>query len=483
MGRFLAPLGRAFLRFVLLPLYTLFILTKIRLEKMVVSARGLVFFLFTNRYVFHAALLLVAVSTIASQFNTRSAYASDTGQDSLLYTLVTQGQDQSIEEPLSIDASSSHRATSYLGATTIQAMPSIDYDYGNGSVADLTIPGTVAVLPPHTNGGATPAETTQNVDNTSSPSDVATTPAPQPRTGTENYTVKSGDTVATIARRFDVNVGTIIWANNLSHSASITPGDVLRIPAESGVLHVVKKGETLNQIASAYNVDASEIIRANGGHTKLSKGEEILVPGATPITTQEVATNEEPAPTPLPPKPVAKPTTVATNVTPTAPEVRTDIPLSTITNKAVDIYQEIVHGSSEDDRNKPADKPVSDTTKTTKLLWPTDLHTINQYYGWAHTGVDLDGDYTNAIYAADDGVVEEAGWNNGGYGLMVMIDHQNGFKTRYGHSSKLFVQVGDHVKRGQVIAMIGTTGRSTGTHLHFEVYVNGVRTNPLAYIR
>jgi murein DD-endopeptidase MepM/ murein hydrolase activator NlpD len=118
-----------------------------------------------------------------------------------------------------------------------------------------------------------------------------------------------------------------------------------------------------------------------------------------------------------------------------------------------------------------------------RLYLPTNGHSITQYYGWKHTGVDIDGDYTSPLYAAEDGVVEVAGWQTNGYGLMVLIDHQNGFKTRYGHSSKLFVQAGDYVKRGQVIAMMGTTGRSTGTHLHFEVYVNGARVNPLAYIK
>jgi murein DD-endopeptidase MepM/ murein hydrolase activator NlpD len=123
------------------------------------------------------------------------------------------------------------------------------------------------------------------------------------------------------------------------------------------------------------------------------------------------------------------------------------------------------------------------TAPLTKLLWPTTQHSITQYYGWNHTGVDLDGDYVDAIYASADGVVETAGWNSGGYGLMIFIDHQNGMKTRYAHASKMFVKAGDRVKKGQVIAMVGTTGRSTGTHLHYEVYLNGKRQNPLKYIK
>ncbi len=131
---------------------------------------------------------------------------------------------------------------------------------------------------------------------------------------------------------------------------------------------------------------------------------------------------------------------------------------------------------------KPEDLDTSDAPKT-RLLWPTSGHVVTQYYGWKHTGIDIDGDYSSPLYAAADGVVETAGWNSGGYGLQIIVDHPNGMKTRYAHSSKLFVKVGDSVKKGQVIAMMGTTGRSTGTHLHFEVYTNNKRANPLSYIR
>ena len=466
----LRAIGRFILRFVFLPIYTLSVLLKLRLEKVVSSARGLFFFLFTNRYAFHAVLLCVSLATIGSQLTTHTASASNAGQNSLLYTLVTQGQDESVDEPLYIQPA--HSQSSYLGTGTIQALPNVDFDYEPTPTADLTIPGTVAVMP--TVDNPTPDTATPNNGIADLPPEPAT--APEPRRGTEDYTVKAGDTVASIAQRFGVNIGTIIWANNLSRRAAINPGDVLRIPAESGVLHVVKRGETLGSIAKKYTVDVDDITRANNSLPTLAVGQEILIPGASPLTTADTNVSTRPIA-------ITKPTTVATKpTTASQPAIRPNIPLSTITNKAVDVYQELAN-SETDTRTKPADEIVDTVKKATKLLWPTDLHVINQYYGWAHTGVDIDGDYANAIFAADDGVVETAGWNNGGYGLMIMIDHQNGIKTRYGHSSKLFVKAGDHVKRGQVIAMVGTTGRSTGTHLHFEVYVNGVRTNPLGYIR
>lgn len=457
IGTLLGYVGRFLVRFLLLPIYTVFFLLNIRLERVVVSARGLFFFLFTNRYIFHAALLAVSVATIGAQLSTRTASASNSGQNSLLYTLVTQGQDESIEEPLYVETISGH--TSYLGSETLQALPDIDFDYDDESVADLTIPGSVAVLP-HIDE-PTPTE----------PIEPTSAIAVEPRRGTETYTVRSGDTVATIAQRFGVNVGTVIWANNLSRSAAIKPGDALRIPATSGVLHVVKRGETLGQIANRYDVAVNAITQVNAGLTTLTPGQEILVPGATPITVAVAPTASRTTAT-------TQPTTRNT----TAPAVRADIPLSTIRNKAVDVYQELKSGEN-DARTKPEDKTETVVKAASKLLWPTDLRVVNQYYGWRHTGLDIDGDYANAIYASADGVVEIAGWNNGGYGLMIFIDHGNGFKTRYAHASKMFVKAGDTVKRGQVIAMVGTTGRSTGTHLHYEVYVNGKRANPLTYAR
>lgn len=457
LGPVTRPIARFFVRKFLLPLYRTFIIIRLRVAKWMVSARGFIFLLFTNRYVFHAVIVVISLATIGSQVQAKYATASEVGQHSLLYSLVSDQTEQVVEE--SAEPHTMTKNTNYLGGDTIVSAPSIDYDYEmNGDqLADLTVPGSIAYQP----------GTDQIGSDGQDGSD--TTPTRIERTKTETYVVQSGDTVASIARRFSVNVGTVIWANNLGTRAFIKPGLELKIPPISGLLLTIKSGDTIEKLAKKYQADAEEIYSVNhlNKNHALAVGDELVIPGGIPPETPSVPTR----------------TTVA---------VRVDVPKTNIKNKSYDIYQELTKTNT-DTRTKPPDviPPIAkekgdDTVSkvvTTKLLWPTHLHVINQYYGWKHTGVDIDGDYTDPMYASADGVVEQAGWNNGGYGLMILIDHKNGLKTRYGHASKLFVSPGDTVKRGQVIAMVGTTGRSTGTHLHFEVYSNGKRQNPLAYIR
>lgn len=426
-------------RWIILPIYSALLSSRIRFGRWLGATHGSVFLIFTNRYVLHAAIIIISVATVTTQLRAKTVSALDTRR-SLLYALVTNGQDEEIEERVRPELLVKN--ANYLGASTIQAAPAIDYDYEDNGPADLSLPGSIAAGP----------EMEPNAPGA---------PSVLVRTGTETYVVATGDTIAAIASRFGVNVGTVIWANNLDARGRIKPGDTLKIPSVSGVLYTIKKGDTIEKIAKLHGVNAADVYSANHltpDHL-LALGEEVVIPGATPIVTVKPGKKTKPS------------------------NVRSDVPRTSIRNKSYDQYQELTQASPDTRQKPPGEETAAEALPKHKLLWPTVLRVINQYYGWRHTGVDIDGDYTDAIYAADDGVVEKSGWNSGGYGLMIMLDHGNGMKTRYGHASKLFVQEGDEVKRGQVIAMVGTTGRSTGTHLHFEVYVNGRRTNPLAYIR
>lgn len=427
----LQPVYRTAVRFLILPLYKLLMLIRLRMNRVAIGARGFLFFLLTNRYVFHVILIAISAAAITSQLQAKSATALEAGQNSLLYTLATNGQDAYVEEQVrpELIVKDSH----YLDADTLEPAQNIDDDYAldpNIAVVDTAVPGSIALMPN--------AETTA----------AQGQPIAVKRTKTESYTVQDGDTISTIAAKFGVTANTILWANNLSSNSTIRPSQTLRIPPQSGLLYAVKQGDTLSSIAKKYDVSTDDILSANQmtDASSLALGEELVLPGATPPT-------------------VSAPVAVRTG--------------ATIAGKKYDVYQEL--DSANDTRSIPQDK--EDVVPTTQLLWPTDSHRINQYFGWKHTGVDIHGTYTNAIYAAADGVVEFAGWNSGGYGEMILINNGGGMKTRYAHSSKLLVKKGDVVKRGQVIGMIGTTGRSTGPHLHFEVIINGKYQNPLAYTK
>lgn len=256
------------------------------------------------------------------------------------------------------------------------------------------------------------------------------------RSETEAYVVQPGDTIGVVAERFGVSVNTILWENNLTERSTIRPGDTLRILPLSGVTHKVKRGETLARIAQLYGVTAEAIITENDliDDDALQINDELVIPGGKKLPTI--------APTPV------------TQRTP---------------------------------RSYVGTVPAAAVTDTgTKLLWPTTVRRITQYFGWRHTGVDIASRESPPVYAAEAGTVVRAAGNgnwNGGYGNMVIIDHGNGLQTLYGHLKTLAVNVGDTVARGQAIAIMGNTGRSTGPHLHFEVRVRGSRVNPLTYIQ
>ncbi|BCJ86562.1 M23 family metallopeptidase [Effusibacillus dendaii] len=127
----------------------------------------------------------------------------------------------------------------------------------------------------------------------------------------------------------------------------------------------------------------------------------------------------------------------------------------------------------------------------TPTIWPTGSRTISSDFGYRldpfdntyslHTGLDIAGSYGSPVQATADGVITEAGWD-GGYGICIMVDHGNGIVTRYGHLSAVDVKTGQTVKKGDTIGRIGSTGRSTGPHLHYEITVSGNLVNPVKYL-
>lgn len=256
------------------------------------------------------------------------------------------------------------------------------------------------------------------------------------------YTVKPGDVLGSIASQFGIAVNTILAANNLTIRSIIKPGNSLKILPVDGVTHTVKKGDTLSKIALAYGAKTGDITQYNNlgeSGSGLTIGKEIIVPYGRAI------------------------------VTATKPRVPTKPNGLTMTERPVSGQ---LPGSSLASANASG------------FIWPSGATIVTQYYGWQHTGMDIAGKIGLPNYAAKSGTVvkSQCGWN-GGYGCYIILDHGNGVQTLYGHNTQLLVSPGEYVTQGQVIGLLGSTGRSTGPHLHFEVRINGKRVNPLTYIK
>ena len=264
------------------------------------------------------------------------------------------------------------------------------------------------------------------------------------------------------------------------------------------VIHTVEKGETWGQIAQDYNITSAEMEALNPGFdiNKLQIGDMLTISNAVPYLTIQV-TQWEYYKAQIPfeieyiddasmwegdtsvvkagVSGVADTTALVTYVN--SEEIKREITEQTVISEPeAAVY-----------RRGTAPRPS--WAPTGSFRWPTNGN-ISSYYGWRnifggrsfHGGLDIYNSPGTDIVASDGGVVKFAGWNGGGYGYLVVIDHQNGYETYYGHNSKLLVSVGEKVHKGQHIAEMGATGRVTGTHCHFEVRYNGERQNPLNYL-
>ncbi len=227
------------------------------------------------------------------------------------------------------------------------------------------------------------------------------------------YVVREGDTLSEIAQMFNVSVNTIVWGNDLSRGSSLKIGQTLTILPITGIRYTVKKGDTLGTIAKAFHGDAEEIISYNDiDPATLAVGDQLIIPNG------EVA-----APPPQPAK-----------------------------SRAV-----VKAGGGAQSYSGYYMRPISGGTRT------QGVHGYN--------GVDLAAPVGTPFMASASGdiiVARASGWN-GGYGNYIVIRHDNGTQTLYAHASSVIVGMGQRVVQGQVIGYVGSTGRSTGAHLHFEI--------------
>lgn len=237
---------------------------------------------------------------------------------------------------------------------------------------------------------------------------------------TSVYVVRKGDSWAQIAQMYDVTVNTILWANDKKKGDKLVEGEILFIPPVSGLEHEVKSGQTCQSIAKLYKVDASEIADYNGmsAGCKLVVGEKIFVPGG------QKAENDKP-----------------------------------VKNLSASIAKDNKFYESHPTKNLNGYyvNPVPGYRKS------QGVHDNN--------GVDMAIRTGTPIRAAASGkVILARNGYNGGYGNLVIIKHPNGTETLYAHQSKISTSTGAQVSQGEVIGYVGSTGRSTGPHLHFEVH-------------
>ncbi len=272
----------------------------------------------------------------------------------------------------------------------------------------------------------TAGESPSNVVRELTVDSTATIISDKVRDRVEDYVVVPGDTISKIAASHGVDTDTIRWANNLSSVDAIKPGQTLKIPPVSGVVHKVARGETVYSISKKYSASSQAIVDfpfnsfADDETFALAVGQDLVVPDGKINNVVYVA-----------------------QTTPNAGSV----------------------------------------TATGQFIWPIG-GVITQRYAWYHKGLDIATAYGTPILAADSGRVVVAGWPaNEGYGNRVMIDHGNGYVTLYAHMAKVSVSVGQTVKRGDQIGQEGSTGRSTGPHLHFEIRRGGIAINPGDYLR
>ena len=265
---------------------------------------------------------------------------------------------------------------------------------------------------------------------TASTDDTTTLVSEKARDKIIEYEVQEGDNVASIAEKFGISTETVLWQNNLDAKSKIKIGQNLQILPVTGMSHKVSKGDTVYSIAKKYDTSQQAVVDfpfnafVNDETFELAIGQIVIVPdGVKPKEAQS------------------------------SPRIRQITP---------DAGTVVASGS---------------------FVWPTS-GTITQNFYWYHKGIDIANRAAPDVLAADSGKVVSAGWLDGyGYGNRVIIDHGNGYRTLYAHLQKIYVIPGQTVARGSAVGKMGSTGRSTGTHLHFEVTRNGSSLNPLSVLR
>ncbi len=390
------------------------------IENIGITIRHPLLYLISGKFLSHGLVIILGATVMVASVNVRTDETEILAPQNILSSFIeTEGRILLIEEGTESAPTSPH----YLPIAGIATEPNVqDETRAVGSPADIALRSGALIKP-----------TLPSAVQPSAPAGGGT-PA-----SIITYTVASGDTLGGIARRFGLSLSTILWANSLTERSTLRIGQRLTIPPTDGVLHRVRRGDTLGSIARNYSSEVEKIIKANSlSGDRIAVDTLLIIPGG--VVPRSIAREN-----------------------------------NTIIGRIQNVVQPRPAG------REPSQIPAT-ISGASGMIWPTTARRITQYFSWRHSGLDIAGPTSNTIIAADDGVVEVSGWQNG-YGYTVVLRHPDGKRTRYGHASKLYVSRGESVKRGEVIAQVGSTGRSTGPHVHFEVIINGRFANPLSYVR
>ena len=316
-------------------------------------------------------------------------------------------------------------------------------EIGSGTSADQTTPRLPFFLPQTSLSTGIPRQANFH---TNAPS--------QPRLAVTTYIVQPGDTLFGLATRFGIKPETLLWANQVAlgdNPHNLRPGQELQILPVDGIYHRWSAGDSLIAVAKFFGVRPEDIINFPANNLDAEKIGDLENPDIPPGTWLIIPGGRRDF------------------VSWSAPDIPRDNP---------GVAKVLGPGACESVPDGAIGSGV--------FFWPTESHFLSGFdYDPSanHFGIDVEGEEGGPVYAADSGVVVYAGWNNWGYGYMVVINHGNGWQTLYAHLNVIYVSCGQSIEQGTALGAIGATGNATGAHLHFEMMYQGTRVDPHNYIQ
>jgi len=269
-----------------------------------------------------------------------------------------------------------------------------------------------------------------------------TTIAEDKRTSVVEYTVQEGDSIFLISDLYKIKPETILWANYdlLNDDPTfLSPGWKLLIPPTDGIYYKWKEGDKLDAIAGKYKASVADIVSWPSNHLDvtdptIAPDSYVMIPGGS--------------------------REIKSWIVPVAFSPRSGA-------------NRVIAGPG------GCQAPATGLVGSTGFIWPVGNHFLSGFdFTSYHLGIDIAAGTGTPVYASDSGTVVYAGWIDGGYGNLVEIDHNNGYSTLYGHLSAIYVTCGQNIYQGTPIGAAGSTGKSTGAHLHFEVRLFNSFVNP-----